>query len=865
MADAYDHRAIEARWQAAWDKDDAFSSGMDSSRPKYYVLEMFPYPSGRIHMGHVRNYAIGDVLSRFQRMRGFNVLHPMGWDSFGLPAENAAIQHGVHPAKWTRENIANMRRQLKGLGLSYDWGREVSTFLPEYYRWNQWIFLKLYEKGLAYRKRSSVNWCPSCATVLANEQVEGGLCWRCDSPVVTRDLEQWFLKITQYADELLEYTHRLPGWPERVLVMQRNWIGRSEGVEAVFRVEGPGEAIKVFTTRPDTIYGVTFLSLAAGHTGVQRVTTAERLKEVEAFVLRVKSEARLRRETEPVDKEGVFTGAYCTNPLTGGRVPVYVANFVLMEYGTGAVMGVPAHDQRDFEFARRHGLPIRAVINPLGAPLDPAAMDYAYTADGVMADSGPFSGMRNTDAMRPIVDLLVEKGVGRRSITYRLRDWGVSRQRYWGSPIPVVYCARCGCVPVPYKDLPVVLPEDVRLTGTGESPLAASKAFVETECPACSGKARRETDTMDTFVDSSWYFLRYASPGEGGLPFDAGEAAYWMPVDRYVGGIEHAVMHLLYARFFTKALRDMGLVRFDEPFMNLITQGMVCKETVRCPEHGFLLPEESEGGACLRCGSTVVLGAIEKMSKSKKNTVDPDGIIARYGADTTRLFSLFAAPPEKDLEWSEEGVEGSYRFLNRVWRLVTENPALLDGITPYDPATDGPLEGPERELRRAAHGAVKKVTEDIGQRFHFNTAISSIMELVNALYLYLPGLGAGKGRGGAKAVKVFRESVEAVVLLLSPFAPHMAEELWQRLGKSPRLYRCPWPAFDAGALAREDADIVVQVNGRLRGRIIVPADAPEETVRAIAMGDEKVAPWIGGKAIKKFVYVPGKLVNMVVE
>ncbi len=858
MAEKYDHSYIEARWQSVWENKKAFSTGRDR-KEKYYVLEMFPYPSGKIHMGHVRNYSIGDVVARFLMMRGRNVLHPMGWDSFGLPAENAAIQNNIHPAKWTYENIENMKRQLKRMGFSYDWDREVATCKPEYYRWNQWLFLKFLEKGLAYKKRSSVNWCPGCATVLANEQVEEGRCWRCDSTVEIKELEQWFLKITAYAEELLDFTYKMPGWPERVLIMQRNWIGKSVGAEVNFKIDGSDDAIKIFTTRPDTLYGVTFMSLAVGHPAIPAITAPDRREEVERFSAKAKGEAKARG-VEEIVKEGVFTGAFCVNPLTNTKVPVYVANFVLMEYGTGAVMAVPAHDQRDFEFARAYKLPVRVVINPPGKTLDPVEMKEAYVDEGVMANSDPFDGLQNTAAMDAIIDLLEETGAGKRSINYKLRDWGISRQRYWGCPIPVIYCGKCGTVPVPYEDLPVILPENVKLTGKGLSPLAGAEDFVTVDCPRCGGKARRETDTMDTFVDSSWYFLRYISPKEERLPFKKIEAAYWMPVDQYIGGIEHAVLHLLYARFFTKALRDLGLHGSDEPFKNLLTQGMVCKEILKCPEHGYLYPEESKDGRCVHCGKAVEAGAVEKMSKSKKNVVDPDKIIERYGADTTRLFSLFAAPPEKDLDWSEEGVEGSYRFLGRVWRLVTENLDALKGTQAYDAYKDGALDGALKDLHQQTHRTIKKVTQDIEERFHFNTAISSIMELVNTLYQLQSGTDLKTNIGQ----KAFREAVESVVLLLSPFAPHISEELWERLGNATPVYDTPWPYLREDALAREEVTLVVQINGKVRSKVTVPVDAPEEEVREAVMKDDKTNEWIKGKEIKKFVYVPNKIVNMVV-
>ena len=853
----YDPARVEERWQKEWAEKKAFSTRVRGEGEKFYVLEMFPYPSGRIHMGHVRNYSIGDVLSRFLMMKGRNVLHPMGWDAFGLPAENAAVQHGIHPAKWTEENIRYMRTQLKRMGFSYDWDREISTCTPDYYKWNQWIFLKFLEKGLACRKRSSVNWCPECRTVLANEQVENGACWRCESEVEQKELEQWFLKITEYAEELLDFTYKLPGWPERVLVMQRNWIGKSTGAEIDFPVEGADENIRVFTTRPDTLYGVTFMSLAPEHPLVRKITTPDRHADMERFIEKVKREDRIKRQEGMLEKEGVFTGAYCIHPLTGDRIPVYAANFVLMEYGTGAVMAVPAHDQRDFEFAKAHGLPVKVVINPPDKTLDPETMERAYEDEGVMANSAGFDGMKSTEAKEAIVKFLEERGRGKKTVTYRLRDWGISRQRYWGCPIPVIYCDKCGMVPVPFEDLPVLLPEDVELTGTGLSPLEGAKDFLNTPCPGCGAMARRETDTMDTFVDSSWYFLRYISPEKEDIPFDRGEARYWMPVDQYIGGIEHAVMHLLYARFFTKALRDLGLIDIDEPFKNLLTQGMVCKETLRCPEHGYLFPEEASDGRCRLCGSPVEVGAVEKMSKSRKNTVDPDRIIKRYGADTTRLFSLFAAPPEKDLDWSEEGVEGAYRFLGRVWRLVHDN---LDVLTKARACKGGArLDGFLKDMHSVTHRTIWKVTRDIEERFHFNTAISSIMELVNALYQW-----KGEKKDPLEA-GVFRFSVETVIVLLSPFTPHICEELWSAIGNTTPLYRTPWPECDPAALEKEEVLLVVQVNGRVRARLTVPSGAPREVAEELAMKDEKVSEWIKGRTVRKVIYVPDKILNIVVS
>jgi len=701
LEERYNPKTVEERWQQQWAAQKTFKVTEDPSRPKYYCLEMFPYPSGRIHMGHVRNYSIGDVVSRYKRMRGFNVLHPMGWDSFGLPAENAAIKHGIHPSQWTLENIAFMRdKQLKRMGLSYDWDREVATCLDDYYRWNQWFFLKMYEKGIAYKKRSYVNWCPSCNTVLANEQVEEGNCWRCSSVVTFRELEQWFFKITAYAQELLDYCDKLTGWPERVLTMQRNWIGKSTGVEVDFTVEGSGEKLTIFTTRPDTLYGVTFMSIAPEHPMVESLIKGKQQADaVRAFCQRIMGEDKAVRTDENQEKEGIFTGAYAVNPLNSDKIPVWVGNFVLMDYGTGAIMSVPSHDQRDFEFAKKYGLPIRVVIQNDMKDLDAATMKQAYVGEGSMVASGPFDGTQNVPGKDKVAEHVEQKGFGKRTVNWRLRDWGISRQRYWGTPIPIIYCERCGTVPVPEKDLPVILPTNVEFTGKGLSPLAESPSFRNTTCPKCGGSARRETDTMDTFVDSSWYFLRYCSPKHGTAPFDKKAAGYWMSVDQYIGGIEHAVLHLLYARFFTKVVRDLGLFDGDEPFLNLLTQGMVIKD-----------------------------GA--KMSKSKGNVVDPDFIISKYGADTARLFSLFAAPPERDLEWNDQGVEGAYRFLHRVWAVVYKYHGQIKNVKPAgSEATGDPL-------YRKTHQTIKKVTDDIEREFHFNTAIAALMEMVNEIYEY---------------------------------------------------------------------------------------------------------------------------------
>ncbi|APG26805.1 leucine--tRNA ligase [Syntrophotalea acetylenivorans] len=851
MQERYDAAAIEERWQQQWDEQQSFAVTEDSARQKYYLLEMFPYPSGRIHMGHVRNYSIGDVVARFKRMQGFNVLHPMGWDAFGMPAENAAIQHGTHPAKWTYENIAHMRSQLKKMGFAYDWQREFATCDVDYYRWEQLIFLKMYEKGLTYKKSSFVNWCEPCQTVLANEQVEDGRCWRCDCEVEQKELEQWFFKITDYAQELLDETYNLSGWPDPVLTMQRNWIGRSTGCEIDFPVDGSDNAITVFTTRQDTLFGATFMSLAPEHPMALELASAEQRSVVEAFIAKVRRQDKTKRASGDYEKEGVFTGAFCINPVTLQRIPVYLANFVLMDYGTGAVMAVPTHDQRDFEFAGKYDIPLQVVIQPEGEAFDPATMTEAWTGPGVMVNSAQFDGLDNEAAKEKIADYLEQEGIGRKTVNFRLRDWGVSRQRYWGTPIPILYCDVCGAVPVPEDQLPVVLPQDVSVSGEGGSPLARHEAFLYTDCPQCGGKARRETDTFDTFVESSWYFARYACPQFSDGPIDRSAADYWLPIDQYIGGIEHAVMHLLYARFFTKVLRDLDMMTVDEPFTNLLTQGMVCMETRSCPEHGWLFPEEEVDGCCSKCGQKVILGRNEKMSKSKKNVVDPDQLINRYGADTARLFSLFAAPPEKDLEWNEQGVEGCYRFLNRVWRAVYDNFDLVSDASLQRESSDG-----GKALRRQTHRTIKKVTEDIDGSFHFNTAISAVMELVNAIY----GFDAKEQCPG-----VMREALETVVLLLAPFVPHFSEELWSVLGHTGGIEQAGWPTFDPAALVEDEKTIVVQVNGKVRGKVTVPADAAEEAVQAAALAEDNVIRFIEGKTVRKVIVVPGRLVNVVVS
>jgi len=858
MSDFYQPHEIEAAWQRSWDEHELFQCTEDPARKKYYLLEMFPYPSGRIHMGHVRNYTIGDVVARYKTLQGFNVLHPMGWDAFGMPAENAAMQSKTHPADWTYKNIDIMRRQLKRMGFSYDWRRELATCDLIYYRWEQWLFLKMLERGLAFRRRSFVNWCSTCQTVLANEQVENGLCWRCKREVTQKELEQWFFRITQYAEELLAGLDTLTGWPERVLTMQRNWIGRSVGTEIDFAIEGRSEHITVFTTRPDTLYGATFMSIAPENPLALALSAGTaQAGAVRAFVEKTLKQDKAVRSAEDLEKEGCFTGAHCINPVTGGRMPIYVANFVLMEYGTGAVMAVPAHDQRDFEFAKKYGLDIQVVIQPEGPTLDAAVMPAAYVAEGVLVNSGPFCGQQNTAAMQGITEYLASRGQGRRAVNFRLRDWGISRQRYWGAPIPVIYCPACGLVPVPEKDLPVVLPRHVSLEVLGRSPLADCPDFVNTTCPACGKPAQRETDTMDTFVESSWYFERYACPGYDRGPLEPDSVGYWMPVDQYIGGIEHAVLHLLYARFFTKALRDLGLVTVDEPFVNLLTQGMVCMETYSCESCGWLFPEDVVDGACRHCGRPARVGRTEKMSKSTRNVVDTEKLIEKYGADTARLFCLFAAPPEKDLEWSDRGVEGCYRFLQRVWRLVSDNRELLQQATVAGHPAAG--DAAVKALRRKTHQTIKKVTDDIESRFHFNTAISAVMELVNHLY---QADAAAAARSPALAA-AFREAVEMTVLLLSPMVPHICEELWRQLGHAESIMRAAWPSCDLEAARAEEQEIVIQVNGKLRGKIMVGIAVSQDEVQREALACPQVQSWIQGKQIKKVIVVPGKLVSIV--
>ncbi|WP_031513209.1 leucine--tRNA ligase [Desulfofalx alkaliphila] len=826
MEERYDFKSIEQKWQQTWEQNQTYQVPDFSDRPKYYCLEMFPYPSGKLHMGHVRNYSIGDVVARFKTMQGYNVLHPMGWDAFGLPAENAAIKHGVHPAKWTWENIEAMKSQLKQLGLGYDWQREVATCHPDYYRWTQWIFLKLYEQGKCYKKTSTVNWCLSCQTVLANEQVVEGSCERCGTNVEQRELEQWFFRITDYAQPLLDDIKSLSGWPEKVRIMQENWIGRSEGAEIIFKVTGSEEEIPVFTTRPDTVFGVTYMVLAPEHPLVEKLTAGtDYEEEVSAFVRKVRA-MTVRERTTTVEKEGVFTGAYCKNPLSGERVPILVGNYVLLEYGTGAVMGVPAHDQRDFEFATKYKLPIIPVIKPEGQD-SLEELTEAYTGQGVLINSGQFNGMPNEKAKTEITKKLEEINQGKAAVNFRLRDWLISRQRYWGTPIPIIYCKKCGVLPVPEDQLPVLLPTDLEFKPSGKSPLVDSPEFVNTTCHKCGGEAKRETDTMDTFIDSSWYYLRYTSPKDNDKPWDTAKANNWMSVDQYIGGVEHAILHLLYSRFLTKFFNDLGLVEEKEPFKNLLTQGMVLKD-----------------------------GA--KMSKSKGNVVSPEEIVGKYGADTARLFILFAAPPERDLEWSDRTVEGCNRFLNRVWRLFH---SLLEEIKDAQPVRGGTkLVGVHQEMRRLTHQSIKKVTEDVDTRFNFNTAISAVMELVNALYTY-----RDKVPGAERNSAVLRESIESMVLLLAPFAPHITEEMWHRLGYKESVHLQSWPKYDESAIVEEEITIVVQLNGKVRDRMTVPANTGADQMKEYVLQQERIQQLIADKQIVKVISVPGKLVNIVVK
>ena len=829
----YDAQSIEAKWSERWQQDDSlYAAEANSTKPKYYALEMLPYPSGALHMGHVRNYSIGDALARYMWMNGYNVLHPMGWDSFGLPAENAAIQNNTPPREWTLRNIASMKRQMKRLGFAYDWAREVTTCLPDYYKWNQWFFLKFYERGLAYRKKSRVNWCPQCATVLANEQVVGGRCWRHEDTIVEqRDLEQWFLRITDYAAELLRDLEKLDGWPEKVRTMQRNWIGRSEGTLVDFRLDAPAGVapcpITVFTTRVDTIYGATSIQLAPEHPLVAEFTANNDLLRGE--VNQLIAEQRKAKEVGDIgaiEKHGANTGRFAINPFNHQRVPIWVANYILMDYGTGAIMSVPAHDERDYEFARKYKLEIRLAILPRASDREETVAEPALPftpLDGILVHSGAFSGLDCEEAIRQMAAKAEQDGFGKATVTFRIKDWGVSRQRYWGTPIPMLYCERDGIVPVPEKDLPVILPENVDISLTGGSPLSRVPEFVNATCPKCGGPARRETDTMDTFVDSSWYFYRYTDARNDQAPFDSEKIAYWFPIDQYIGGVEHAILHLIYSRFWTKVMRDMGMIGNDEPVARLFTQGMVIK-----------------GGA--------------KMSKSLGNVVSPDDMVARYGADSARMYSLFAAPPDRDLDWQDTGIEGIQRFLGRVYRFIARHSAARDP-KPAAPSAASRATPEARQVQRKLHQTIKRVTDDFQGRWHFNTCIAATMELVNDLYRLEEHVPAS----------LLAEVQRNLALLLAPFAPYLAQELWEMLGEKGNILRASWPKYDP-ALAKEDEiEIPVQINGKLRGLVRVPADATEEVLRASALADEKIQAAIAGRQIVKVIVVPGKLVNIVVR
>jgi leucyl-tRNA synthetase len=809
----YDHNQIELKWHERWRNADFYSAEENSSKPKFYVLEMLPYPSGTLHIGHIRNYSIGDALARYKWMRGFNVLHPMGWDAFGLPAENAALANKRQPREWTLANIAAMKKTHRRFAFSYDWDREVSTCEPEYYRWNQWFFLKMLERGVAYRKKALVNWCSKCATVLANEQVVDGCCWRHeDTPVEQRALEQWFLRITDYADEMLRDIDKLEGgWPERVLTMQRNWIGKSEGTEADFTLEGSGEPIRVFTTRVDTIYGATCVILAPEHPLNEKLLDAAGKAKAKAMV-----DGRANRDPGDIEKEGFFTGAYAINPYSGERAPIWVGNFVLMSYGTGAIMAVPAHDERDFEFCTKYGIPIRPVIRPVdGALAVEGQMKEAFCEYGVVENSGPWSGLASADARRKMNAYAEEKGFGKAAVTFRIKDWGISRQRYWGTPIPVIHCPACGIVPVPEQDLPVRLPDQIQITGAGRSPLENVPEFVNATCPKCGAAARRETDTMDTFIDSSWYFYRYCDPRNNQAPFDPARIAYWFEIDQYIGGVEHAILHLIYSRFFTRMMRDIGLVKNSEPAARLFTQGMVINEGV-------------------------------KMSKSKGNVVGADMLAEKLGTDASRMFVLFAAPPEKEVDWRAEGAEGVYRFLGRVYRFATRNIGRTDFPAPSDA---------DRKALRKLHQTLKKITEDFETRWHFNTCIAAVMELFNELYAEEPRISE----------KPMAEILRTTAFLLAPFAPYLSQEIWDELGNQGPVFKQPWPAFDPELAKDEGAEVVVQVNGKVRTRIVVPFGTAKDALETQALADEKVKPHLEGKKIVKVISVPDKLVNIVVK
>ncbi|MBR3330840.1 MAG: leucine--tRNA ligase [Mogibacterium sp.] len=823
--DRYDFTSIESKWQKIWAEEDAFRTVEDDSKEKYYVLEMFPYPSGKLHMGHVRNYSIGDVIARYKKMAGYNVLHPMGYDSFGLPAENAAIQHNAEPAKWTFDNMDEMDRQLASMGLSYDWDRKVATCTPDYYKWTQWLFIQFYKKGLAYKKDNPVNWCPSCQTVLANEQVVDGKCERCKTEVTKKNLSQWYLKITDYADRLLDNLDKLEGWPDKVKTMQRNWIGKSYGANINFKIKDSDKVLEVFTTRADTLFGATYMVMSPEHPFVNELV-AGRPEEaaVEAYQEKARRMSDIERTSTSNEKTGVFTGRYAVNPVNGKEIPIYISDYVLMGYGTGAIMAVPAHDQRDFDFAKAFGLDIIPVVDPEDPSIDLYDLKEAFVAEGKMINSGQFDGMNNKEAIPAMIEWLNEKGIGDKTVNFRLRDWLISRQRYWGAPIPMIWCDECGWVPEKEENLPVLLPTDVEFTGKGESPITTSKTFVDTVCPCCGRPAKREVDTMDTFVDSSWYFLRYCDPHNDKAPFSREKADYWMNVDQYIGGVEHAILHLMYARFFQMFLHDIGLCKEEEPFKNLLTQGMVIKD-----------------------------GA--KMSKSLGNVVSPAEIQAKYGSDTARLFILFAAPPEKELDWSDEGVEGSYRFLNRVYRLVYEYINDIRGDAEVA-AEYKAANAADKALDFMMNTSIKKVTEDAGGRFNFNTAIASIMELVNEMYKY---------KNGDINLPLFNKAIETLLTLLNPFSPHITEELWSQLGHEDRLYNRAWPECDESALVKDEIMIVLQINGKLKDKLMLPNNSEKEVVEGAARASDRFKEATEGREVVKVIYVPNKIINFVVK
>lgn len=866
----YDFKEVEAKWQKKWVDGNIFrTENSVPGKENYYVLEMLPYPSGKLHVGHARNYTIGDVISRYKRMKGYNVLHPMGWDSFGLPAENAAIQNGAHPAVWTKSNIENMKRQLKMLGFSYDWEREIASYTPEYYRWNQWIFKRLYEKGLIYKKKSLVNWCPDCNTVLANEQVEDGKCWRhSKTSVIQKELEQWFFKITDYADELLEGHKEIKdGWPEKVLTMQKNWIGKSYGTEIVFTVEETGEKLPMFTTRIDTIYGVSYCVVAPEHPIVSEILKTN--SEIKAAVQEMKNTDLIERSAEGREKRGVFTRWHVINPVTKEKVQLWVADYVLMNYGTGAVMAVPCHDERDFAFAKKYNLPLKVVINPIDKEtkkeviLEADKMTEAFTEMGIMTNSGEFNGIPSKKALTDIAVFVEENGYGTRTVKYRLKDWGVSRQRYWGTPIPALYCEKCGTVMEKDENLPVKLPEDVSFSGTG-NPLETSESFKHAVCPVCGGPARRDTDTMDTFVDSSWYFLRYCDPKNIELPFDKNIVDEWFPVDQYIGGIEHAVMHLLYARFFHKVLRDMGLLSSNEPFKRLLTQGMVLGASYYSNnENRFLYAEEVEvkgEKAYSKKTGEELISKIEKMSKSKNNGVDPEEMVEKYGADTTRLFIMFAAPPEKELEWNENGLAGAYRFLTKIWRLVMEHKENME----FGEINLTAVSREDKALIIKLNQTIKKVTESIENDYHFNTSIAATMELINETQDFKTNIiEAGKSTSESK--KIFGEVVRNIILMLSPFTPHFCDDLWEEMGNKGYLFNEAWPIYKEELTISSDVVIAVQVNGKVRGTVEVERGTSKEVVEKLALEIENVKKHMEGKTLAKVIVVPEKIVNIVVK